>query len=141
MSTMRVDTILSSGGANTVQINGIVPAIATQAEAQAATDNTKLMTPLQVANATFSRLLTSSTITDLTASRATATNYQNTTSSWRLVFVTFTNNGTTLRMGATSGTQSTIVSANATNTTLVGIIPPGWFYSTTGTAVSSWWES
>lgn len=49
MSTMKVDNILGSGGGNTAQINGITPALASQAEAQAGTDNAKLMTPLRVA--------------------------------------------------------------------------------------------
>ena len=40
MSTMRVDSILSSGGLNTATINGITPALASQAEAQAGSDNT-----------------------------------------------------------------------------------------------------
>lgn len=48
MSTMRVDNILSSGGTNTATINGITPAIASQAEAEAGTDNTKLMTSQRV---------------------------------------------------------------------------------------------
>lgn len=51
MSTMKVDNIVSSGGTNTAQINGITPALASQAEAEAGTDNTKLMTPLLVKNA------------------------------------------------------------------------------------------
>lgn len=51
MSTMKVDSIVSSGGTNTAQINGITPALASQAEAEAGTDNTKLMTPLRVAQA------------------------------------------------------------------------------------------
>ena len=51
MSTMKVDSIVSSGGTNTAQINGITPALASQAEAEAGTDNTKLMTPLRLRNA------------------------------------------------------------------------------------------
>ena len=51
MSTMKVDSIVSSGGTNTAQINGIIPALASQAEAEAGTDNTKLMTPLRLRNA------------------------------------------------------------------------------------------
>lgn len=51
MSTMKVDSIVSSGGTNTAQINGITPALASQAEAEAGTDNTKLMTPLRTEQA------------------------------------------------------------------------------------------
>lgn len=48
MSTIKANTILDSAGGNTATINGITPALASQAEAQAGTDNTKLMTPLRV---------------------------------------------------------------------------------------------
>lgn len=51
MSTMRVDNILSSGGLNTATINGITPTLASQAEAEAGTNNTNLMTPLRVTEA------------------------------------------------------------------------------------------
>jgi hypothetical protein len=51
MSTMKVDNIVSSGGTNTAQINGITPALSSQAQAEAGTDNTTQMTPLRVRNA------------------------------------------------------------------------------------------
>lgn len=47
MSTIRTNAIVDASGGNTAQINGITPALASQAEAQAGTDNTKLMTPLR----------------------------------------------------------------------------------------------
>lgn len=115
--------------------------IASQAEAQTGTDNTKVVTPLRVAQATLGTRLSSSTLTNVTASRAMSTNYQNTTSSWRFVAVTTTNNGQALLMGPTSGGQSTVVSFNATNSTTFGLVPPGWFYSATGSVLSAWWES
>lgn len=48
---IRVASIVDASGGNTVTINGITPALATNAEALAGTDNTKLMTPLRVAEA------------------------------------------------------------------------------------------
>jgi hypothetical protein len=51
MSTMKVDSIVSSGGTNTAQINGITPALASQATAEAGTNNTDLMTALRTEQA------------------------------------------------------------------------------------------
>lgn len=51
MSTIRTNAILDAAGGNTATINGVTPALASQAEAQAGTDNTKLMTPLRTAEA------------------------------------------------------------------------------------------
>lgn len=78
MSTMRVDNILSSGGGNNATINGITPAFASQAEAEAGTDNTKIMTPLRVAQAArpilgTAQTPTSGTFVDFTGIPATAT--------------------------------------------------------------------
>lgn len=47
MSTVRANAIVDNAGGNTATINGITPALASQAEAQAGSDNTKLMTPLR----------------------------------------------------------------------------------------------
>ncbi len=54
MSTIRANIITDAAGGNTTTINGITPALATQAEAQAGTDDTKLMTPLRVTEAVLS---------------------------------------------------------------------------------------
>lgn len=51
MSTLRTNAIIDTGGGNTTTINGITPAIASQAEAETGTNNTKLMTPLLVKQA------------------------------------------------------------------------------------------
>lgn len=50
MSTLRTNAILDSAGGNTATINGITPALSSQAQAEAGTDNTTQMTPLRVAN-------------------------------------------------------------------------------------------
>lgn len=51
MSTMKVNAILDAAGGNTTTVNGVTPALASQAEAEAGSNNTKLMTPLRVAQA------------------------------------------------------------------------------------------
>lgn len=57
--TVRANAILDAAGGNTATINGKLPLgasdIATQAEAQAGTDNTKLMTPLRTGEAILSQ--------------------------------------------------------------------------------------
>lgn len=51
MSTIRTNAILDAAGGNTATINGITPALSSQAQAEAGTDNTTLMTPLRAAQA------------------------------------------------------------------------------------------
>jgi len=55
MSTLRVNGIVDGVGGNTATVNGKLPLgtsdLATQLEAQAGTDNTKVMTPLRAAQA------------------------------------------------------------------------------------------
>lgn len=51
MSTIRTNAILDAAGGNTATVNGVTVALASLAEAQAGTDNTKLMTPLRVSDA------------------------------------------------------------------------------------------
>jgi hypothetical protein len=52
MSTIRANTILDAAGGNTATINGITPALSSQAQAEAGTDNATLMSPLRVKQAT-----------------------------------------------------------------------------------------
>lgn len=56
MSTVRANTFLDGSGGNGATINGITPALASQAEAEAGSNNTKLMTPLRVAQALLAEL-------------------------------------------------------------------------------------
>ena len=51
MSTLRVNTIVDGAGGNTTVINGITPALASQALAEAGADNTALMTSLRTRQA------------------------------------------------------------------------------------------
>jgi hypothetical protein len=51
MSTVKANTFVDGAGGNTATINGITPALSSQAQAEAGTDNTTQMTPLRVRNA------------------------------------------------------------------------------------------
>lgn len=51
MSAVKANFFLDSAGGNNAQINGITPALSSQAQAEAGTDNTTLMTPLRLRNA------------------------------------------------------------------------------------------
>lgn len=48
MSTVKADAYLDSAGGNAATINGLTPALASQAEAESGTNNANLMTPLRV---------------------------------------------------------------------------------------------
>lgn len=56
MSTIKANTYLDASGGNTATINGVTPALASQAQAEAGTDNTVQMTPLRVSQAIASDL-------------------------------------------------------------------------------------
>jgi hypothetical protein len=49
--TALVSAILDAAGGNTATINGVTPALSSQAQAQAGTENTTQMTPLRVSQA------------------------------------------------------------------------------------------
>lgn len=66
MSTIRINNIVDAAGGNTATINGITPALATNAEAVAGVDNTKLMTPQRV-NEAIAALVTTTTVLNATA--------------------------------------------------------------------------
>lgn len=51
MSTIKANTIIDAAGGNTATINGITPALSSQAQATAGTDNTTQMTPLRTSQA------------------------------------------------------------------------------------------
>lgn len=51
MSTIKANAYLDASGGNNATINGITPALASQAQAEAGTDNATLMTPLRTSNA------------------------------------------------------------------------------------------
>lgn len=72
MSTVKANSFLDGAGGNTATINGITPALASQAEAEAGTDNTKLMTPLRASQA-IAALAPAPTTTEVLDATAGAT--------------------------------------------------------------------
>jgi len=87
-----------------------------------------------------SAALGSTTVTNKTGSRATATTYQNTTSGWLLVCYCMSNNGVTFLIGSTSGLGITALSSNFSGNVQTYLVPPGWYYRATGTVLSNWTE-
>ncbi len=127
-------------GGNTATINGITPTLASQEQAEAGTDNTTLMTPLRSQQQFAARTFQGDTIVNVTASRATGTNYQNTTNGWLFVSVTCSNNGQNLYVGPTIGTMQIMLTTNVAGGTIGGFIPPGAYYRVVGSALTSWFE-
>ena len=140
MSTIRANAILDGAGGNTATINGITPALATQAQATAGSDNTTLMTPLRVKQAMDARFFPTGSFTNVTASRVAGTAYQNTTGAWLLVAVTASNNGASIAVGPSAAVMQTLASTNAAGATTSALIPPGAYYRFTGSVISSWFE-
>lgn len=118
---------------------GIGP-LASQAQAEAGTDNTTLMTPLRSQQMFVKRTFPNGTTTNVTASRALATNYQNTTDGWLFVAVTCSNNGQSLNIGPTIATMRTMMTTNVAGGTIGGFIPSGAYYSVFGGGLTSWFE-
>ncbi len=116
---------------------------ATNAEALAGTNNTKVMTPLRVEERVDPVTMSSNTMTDVIGSRAINTNYQNTTANWKAVTVQTSDNGLGLLIGATTGTMFSASSANSVGNSAFVMVPPGWYYkaSTPTTTLLNWYES
>ena len=139
MSTVRADAILDAAGGNTATINGITPAIATSAEAETGTNNTKLMTPLRSAQAIGVRAIgINQSWNNVSASRAPGTVYTNTTGRPIMVNITFNPTGSTasvsvasIQVGAT-----TTVSGYSNYQTISFIVPAGSTYQTSNIAGS-----
>lgn len=143
MSTIRTNAILDAAGGNTAQINGITPALASQAEAEAGTDNTKLMTSLRSAQAMGVRAIgINQSWNNVSGSRAPGTVYTNTTGRPIMVNITFNPTGSTasvlvagIQVGAT-----TTVSGYSNYQTISFIVPAGNTYQTSNIAGSiSYW--
>lgn len=115
----------------------VAATLASQAEAEAGTDNTKLMTPLRVGQVAIG---IGQTWQDVIGSRAANTSYQNTTGRPIMVAITSTadalfqvsvNNSTWITVGASQ------------NTVRIGaqfIVPQGWYYRSSSASVAHWAE-
>lgn len=81
MSTVKANAFVDGAGGNTATVNGITVALASQAQAEAGTDNTTQMTPLRTEQHTlFNDLGWGQTWQNVSGSRAASTSYQNSTS-------------------------------------------------------------
>lgn len=134
--------------ASTIDLSGkgAVSGVSTQAEAEAGTDNTTLMTPLRTAQAIAA--LTASigvgqTWQNVTASRAVSTSYQNLTAKPIMVAIT-TNGSSTARPIQVSVDNSTWIqvgtdSGGASDTSF--IVPVNYYYRINGsTTITAWAE-
>ena len=81
----------------------------------------------------------SATWTDKTGSRANGTTYQNTTSGWLAVGVRDSNNGQTFSTGPSSASL-VIATTNQNNGAVMGLVPPSYYYSVSGSSLQSWYE-
>lgn len=79
-------------------------------------------------------------ITDVTGSRAFATNYQNTTGKWLVVLAVASSNGVDAKIGGTAGTQFSVVK-NLSDFAVFMLVPPNYYYSIAATGLTSWAES
>ena len=147
MSTVKANFFLDSAGGNTAQINGITPALSSQAQAEAGTDNTTLMTPLRVAQAIATEAVgVNQTWQNLTASRTTGTVYQNTTGRPIMVAISRDSTGVELFEISTDGISfSTLMfngSQGSDTSRFQPIIPNLLYYRYSGGAAGTtdWWE-
>lgn len=138
-----VSSITDSAGGNTATINGITPALASQAEAEAGTDNTKLLTPLRAKQQMIANALGwGQTWQDVTASRTNSTSYQNTTGRPIAVSLRVNNTGTVLQVSADNTNWVNISnSGGSVSGTVAAIVPSSHYYRFNGTGnITSWAE-
>jgi hypothetical protein len=151
MSTMKVNTVVDSPGTGAPDFpNGVkfgsstLAGVATQAEAQAGTDNTKVMTPLRAAEAIASLVSVvgvGQTWVNVTGSRSGNTSYQNTTG--RAIMVTSYNQGS-FQVSVNNSTwvtvtQSATINSGPRNFT-AAIVPGNHYYRITSTSIEYWAE-
>lgn len=140
-TALLTNAIIDAAGGNTATINGITPAIASQAEAEAGSNNTTLMTPLRVQqNVDLTKTTRFGGTVVTLKNRATGTVFQNTTGGW--LFVTFagSNNGTSAYVGSTSSPSTLVNSSNATSTGGSFMVPPAWYYYINYSGLVFWSE-
>lgn len=120
---------------------------ASQAEAEAGVNTTKVMSPRRVADAIAYLADPARTLNYETPNRSPETWYQNTTGAWMMLFVRASNASATMAFEI-SPNMSTIMNWGQTTsgvgTSSTIIVPPGWYVrirQTAGTSViQSWLE-
>lgn len=147
----RVQTGLdrAAAAASAAEAAAYVPTIATQAEAEAGTNNTKLMTPLRSRQAdeafrNANALGWGQTWQNVTGSRSASTSYQNTTG--RPIAVAIHTNGVAGNHAlevSTNNSSWLVVSQSGSASALIStnraIVPPGYYYRYTGN-IAGWME-
>ena len=111
----------------------LAPVLASQAQAEAGTDNVTLMTPLRSAQAITALVPSTATTrfgdTVVTSkSRGSGTSYQNTTPGWLFVSYAGVNNGANAYLAATPGAWFLAGSSNSNYAGAVLMVPPGYYY-------------
>lgn len=118
--------------------------LATQAEAEAGTENDQLMTPLRTLQAISNFTLGVDQIwSRVEGSRTFGTEYQNTSDRPIQVLIRKSTgtNDMTVYMGATSGALSLITAAPPVNYAQIGfIVPPNWYYRVSSSDSLQFWS-
>lgn len=116
-------------------------ALASQAQAEAGTDNTTLMTPLRTEqHMTANALGYGQTWQDVTASRAGNTSYQNLSGKPISVAVRLAATTVAFQVSSNNVTFVTIATGSSTSAiTVGGIIPPNHYYRLNGTPTINGW--
>lgn len=156
MSTIRANSITNSAGTgapdfpNGVSVGGsAVTAIASQAQAEAGTSSTTLMTPLRVDQAVAAQVGVAKAWQSVT--RNVSTNYQNTTGyplELNVTFIVSTANTGYIDVGPDTSSYVRRVSVTMMGTGALGnvsiIIPPDWYYKwerqSTTVTINTWSE-
>ena len=140
MSTVKANFFLDSAGGNTAQINGITPALSSQAQAEAGTDNTTQMTPLRVVDAIKNDTL-SWNQTWQTVTRAFGTSYQNTTSRPIQPAIKTGGSGSLVQVSSDNATWLTVDSNDAVDYGHCNpVIPVNYYYRVTQSTPQIWLE-
>ena len=153
-ATVKANAFLDAAGGNTATINGAIPAPATSPTlttpiisgnlgaggANYGTSGQVLTSGGSGASLSWaSRGFASAVLTDKTGSRANGTTYQNTTNGWLFVSVRDSNNGQSFSVGPSSASL-TIFNTNIAPGTAIGLVPPLYYYSISGSVLQSWYE-
>lgn len=137
---------IASDGTITVTgtINGVTMALASQAQAQAGTNNTTLMTPLRTAEA-ISALAPASvgvgqTWQVVTGSRSSGTSYQNTTGKPIQVAITGSTGSNVTFAISTDNVTFTTIARFDNDYGIFMVVPNNLYYKFTGSGITYWSE-
>lgn len=120
----------------------VAATLASQAQAEAGTDNTTLMTPLRVEQHTVANDLGwGQTWQNVSGSRTHSTSYQNTTGRPIQVALSLDSTGRPVQVSANNLTWITVAQSSGSMTSMSFVVPNGWYYRINGsTTISVWAE-